>query len=113
VASYDPWVVVPPEHREFARQTEVSRSVDAMPTFRALSRETGVSVDALVHHALVRWASAGAEALMALEPQVLRELIAARQREAGQHWPESSTGSKPVFDSTATATPCPDERAAR
>jgi hypothetical protein len=52
-----------------------------MPTFRALSRETGVPVDALVHHALVRWASAGAEALMAWEPQVLRELIAARQRE--------------------------------
>ncbi|MEA2268210.1 MAG: hypothetical protein QOC64_820 [Solirubrobacteraceae bacterium] len=72
---------VPPEHREFARQTELSRAVDPMPTFVALSAETGVPVDALVHHALVRWATAGAEALMAVEPQVLRELIAARRRE--------------------------------
>ena len=35
----------------------------------------------LVHLALVRWASAGAEALMAIEPAVLRELIDARRRE--------------------------------
>ena len=52
-----------------------------MPTFQALSNETGIPVDTLVHHALVRWASAGAEALMSLEPQVLRDLIAARRRE--------------------------------
>ena len=55
--------------------------MDPMPTFRALSQETGVRVDTLVHLALVRWASAGAEALMAVEPQVLRELIEARRRE--------------------------------
>ncbi len=52
-----------------------------MPTFRALSEATGVPVGDLVHHALVRWASAGAEALMAAEPAVLRELVAARRRE--------------------------------
>jgi hypothetical protein len=72
---------VPPEHREFARQTELSRSADPMPAFRNLSAETGIPVEDLVHHALVRWVSAGAEALMAVEPQVLRELIAARGRE--------------------------------
>ena len=72
---------VPPEHREFARTVEASGNADPMPTFRNLSEATGVPVDALVHHALVRWSSAGAEALMAVEPPVLRELIAARQRE--------------------------------
>ena len=72
---------VPPEHQEFARQTKLSRVVDPMPTFQSLSRQTGVPVDTLVHHALVRWAAGGAEALLALEPQVLRDLIAARQRE--------------------------------
>ena len=72
---------VPPEHREFARQVELSRQADPMPTFENLSAATGVPVDALVHHALVRWASAGAEALLALEPQALRDLIAARERE--------------------------------
>lgn len=72
---------VPPEHREFARQVESSGHVDPMPTFENLSAATGVPVDALVHHALVRWASAGAEALLSLEPQALRDLIAARERE--------------------------------
>jgi hypothetical protein len=52
-----------------------------MPTFRNLSQTTGVPVNALVHHALVRWVSAGSEALMAVEPQVLRDLIEARRRE--------------------------------
>jgi hypothetical protein len=74
-------MTVPAEHREFARQAELSRTVDPMPTFRALSEATGVPVETLVHHALVRWVSAGAEALMALEPQVLRDLIEARRRE--------------------------------
>ena len=72
---------VPPEHRAFAEQAQAASAVDPMPTFEALSRETGVPVDALVHYALVRWASAGAEALMSLEPQVLRDLVAARRRE--------------------------------
>lgn len=74
-------MTVPPEHQEFARQVELSRAVDPMPTFANLSRNTGVPVEDLVHHALVRWASAGAEALMSTPPQALRELIAARERE--------------------------------
>jgi len=72
---------VPPEHREFARQVELSGRADPMPTFENLSKATGVPVEALVHHALVRWASGGAEALMAIEPQALRDLIDARERE--------------------------------
>ena len=38
-------------------------------------------VDDLIHHALVRWVSAGSEALMTTEPRVLQDLIAARDRE--------------------------------
>ena len=72
---------IPPEHRAFAAQVESSRLVDPMPTFENLSKATGVPVDALVHHALVRWVSAGSEALMALEPTVLRDLVDARERE--------------------------------
>ena len=77
-------VTVPPEHAEFARRTRDALATDPMPTFRALSEATGVPVDELVHFALVRWASAGAEALMAIEPQVLAELVEARRRE---DWP--------------------------
>jgi hypothetical protein len=77
-------VAVPPEHREFARRAEDARLVDPMPTFEALSEATGVPVESLTHLALVRWASAGAEALLSVDPQVLRELIDARHRE---DWP--------------------------
>jgi hypothetical protein len=74
-------VAVPSEHQEFARRAADTLAVDPMPTFEALSMETSVPVETLVHFALVRWASAGAEALMAVEPQALRDLIAARRRE--------------------------------
>lgn len=77
-------MAIPEEHREFAERAQAALAVDPMPTFRALSEATGVPVETLVHLALVRWASAGAEALMAIEPQVLRELVEARRRE---DWP--------------------------
>ena len=60
---------------------EASKLQDPRATFVNLSKETGIAVEDLLHHALVRWAAAGAEALMAAEPQVLRELKAARDRE--------------------------------
>lgn len=78
-------MTVPPEHREFARQAELTLAVDPMPTFRNLSEATGVDLDTLVHYALVRWTSAGAEALLSIEPQALRDLIAARRAE---DWPK-------------------------
>lgn len=68
-------------HAAFRQTVAASRLVDPMPTFVNLGEATGVPVDDLVHHALVRWASAGAEALMALEPQVFSDLRAARDRE--------------------------------
>ena len=74
-------MTVPPEHQQFAAQAEASLVVDPLPTFAALSQETGVPVETLVHFALVRWASAGAEALLAIEPRVMHDLIAARRRE--------------------------------
>ena len=66
-------------HADFRRAVADSRRIDPAPTFRRLSETTGVPVDDLVHHALARWASAGAEALLFLGPAVLRELVAARR----------------------------------
>jgi len=74
-------VNVPTEHREFASQVAGSQAQDPMATFASLSKETGIPVSDLVHHALVRWAAAGSEVLMAVEPQVLRDLVEARNRE--------------------------------
>ncbi|HWE33223.1 MAG TPA: DUF6027 family protein [Solirubrobacteraceae bacterium] len=72
---------VPKRHQAFAAVVADSRLQDPSRTLANLSDATGVPVDDLVHHALVRWASAGSEAVMALEPLVLRDLIAARKHE--------------------------------
>ena len=72
---------VPEEHRAFADTVEASKLQDWRPTFERLSKTTGIPVDDLVHHALVRWASAGSEALLAVEPEMLRRLYEARDRE--------------------------------
>ena len=42
-----------------------------MPGIEVLAGELGLPVDDVVHHALVRWSSAGAEALMASPPEML------------------------------------------
>ncbi len=60
-----------------------SRLQDPRPTFENLSAETGIPVEDLIHHARVRGAAAGGEALWAAEPLVLVELTAARAREDG------------------------------
>ena len=72
---------VPEQHRAFAEVVERSKLQAPRGTFENLSKETGIPVDDLIHHALVRWAAAGSEALMAADPQVMRELRAARDRE--------------------------------
>jgi hypothetical protein len=72
---------VPPEHRAFAEAVAASRLQDPRPTFERLSQATGVPVDDLIHHALVRWTSAGSEALLSLEPTVIADLVEARRRE--------------------------------
>jgi len=74
-------VETPPEHRHFAEQVAAAKLQDPMGTFANLSAATGVPVDDLVHYALVRWAAAGSEMLMATQPLALRQLVEARQRE--------------------------------
>jgi hypothetical protein len=74
-------VDVQPEHQRFAERVAAAKLQDPMGTFANLSAATGIPIDDLVHYALVRWAAAGAEMLMAAEPQVMRQLIEARRSE--------------------------------
>jgi hypothetical protein len=74
-------MTVPAEHRAFANEVAAVKAQDPMPTFAALAEATGIPVDDLVHYALVRWAAAGSELLMAVEPQALRDLVEAKDRE--------------------------------
>ncbi len=55
--------------------------VDPRPTFENLAANTGLTYEEVVHYALVRYASSGAEALLAIEPEALRNLIEARKAE--------------------------------
>ena len=69
------------DNQNFRADVKLSGLVDPRPTFANLASSTGLPYDAVVHHALVRYASSGAEALLSIEPQALRELIAARKAE--------------------------------
>jgi hypothetical protein len=68
-------------NQNFRTAVALSRLVDPRQTLENLARNTGLTYDDVVHHALVRYASSGAEALLAVEPQALRDLIAARKAE--------------------------------
>jgi hypothetical protein len=74
-------VTVTETHRRFAEEVDAAKAQDPMSTFANLSVATGLPVEDLVHFALVRWAAAGAEMLMASDPLVLRQLLEARRRE--------------------------------
>jgi hypothetical protein len=66
-------------NRSFRDDVNRSLRIDPRPTFENLARNTGLTYDQVVHYALVRYASSGAEALLALEPAALRQLIDARK----------------------------------
>lgn len=63
--------------QNFRDAVRASQLVDPRPTFANLAANTGLTYQEVVHYALVRYASSGAEALLAIEPQSLRDLIAA------------------------------------
>jgi hypothetical protein len=63
----------------FQQAVRQSLLVDPRPTFENLAANTGLTYEEVVHHALVRYAASGAEALLAIEPHALKELIAARK----------------------------------
>ncbi len=68
-------------NQNFRNSVALSGLVDPRSTLENLARSTELTYEEVVHHALVRYASSGAEALLAWEPHALRELIAARKAE--------------------------------
>jgi hypothetical protein len=69
------------DHTEFAAQVAASRLQDPRPVLQNLSAFTGVPLADLEHYALVKFVSAGSEAILACGPDPLRDLVAARQDE--------------------------------
>jgi hypothetical protein len=69
------------EHDDFVAQVAAAQLQDPDATFQALSEFTGVPVDHLKRYALVKFVSAGSEAILACGPDPLRELVQARRDE--------------------------------
>lgn len=69
------------KHEAFRQAVRDSSLQDPLPTLENLAREVGLTVDQVVHHALVRWVAAGSEALMTLDSLAFGDLIAARKRQ--------------------------------
>jgi hypothetical protein len=66
-------------NQNFRDDVALSLHVDPKPTLENLARNTGLTYEQVVHHALVRYASSGAEALLSIDPRALRQLIEARR----------------------------------
>lgn len=55
----------------FRSEVAASQVLDPMPGLGELARQLDLPVEQVMHHALVRWSSAGSEALMAAPPEML------------------------------------------
>ena len=61
-------------HANFKADVACYTSADPMPTLENLSRATGIPVECLVRYVLVKYAASGPDAVLAMEPIVLRQM---------------------------------------
>ena len=61
-------------HANFKREVAASGLVDPLPTLENLADYVGLPVGAVARHALVKWVSAGSDALLEVGPSWARRL---------------------------------------
>ena len=61
-------------HANFKRDVAAGALVDPLPTLRNLAGHVGLPVGAVARHALVKWVSAGSDALLEVGPSWVRRL---------------------------------------
>jgi hypothetical protein len=61
-------------HANFKREVAAGGLVDPLPTLRNLAAFVGLPVGAVARHALVKWTSAGSDALLEVGPEWVRRL---------------------------------------
>jgi uncharacterized protein DUF6027 len=61
-------------HANFKREVAAGGLVDPLPTLRNLADYVGLPVGAVARHALVKWVSAGSDALLEVGPGWVRRL---------------------------------------
>jgi len=67
-------------HANFKREVAAGALVDPLPTLVNLADYVGLPVGAVVRHALVKWVSAGSDALLEIGPSWVRRLTAPVER---------------------------------
>jgi hypothetical protein len=72
-------------HGNFKREVAAGALVDPLPTLQNLADYVGLPLGAVARHALVKWASAGSDALLEVGPAWVRRLVepVARAEAAG------------------------------
>jgi len=61
-------------HANFKAEVACYTAADPLPTLENLSKGTGIPVECLIRYVLVKYAASGAEALMAMDPIVFRQM---------------------------------------
>lgn len=61
-------------HASFKREVAAGALVDPLPTLQNLADHVGLPVGVVARHALVKWASAGSDALLEIGPGWVRRL---------------------------------------
>jgi hypothetical protein len=67
-------------HGNFKREVAAGALVDPLPTLQNLADYVGLPVGAVARHALVKWVSAGSDALLEVGPAWVRRLLDPVQR---------------------------------
>jgi hypothetical protein len=67
-------VVASDPHANFKRAVAAGALLDPLPTLRNLAEFVGLPVGAVCRHALVKWTSAGSDALLEIGPTWVRRL---------------------------------------
>ena len=72
-------------HGNFKREVAAGALVDPLPTLQNLAAYVGLPLGAVARHALVKWVSAGSDALLEVGPEWVRRLTepVARAETAG------------------------------
>ncbi|HKY78014.1 MAG TPA: DUF6027 family protein [Acidimicrobiia bacterium] len=73
----EPWpgpVADDDPHANFKREVAAGALIDPLPTLQNLADYVGLPVGAVARHALVKWASAGSDALLEVGPAWVRRL---------------------------------------
>jgi hypothetical protein len=61
-------------HANFKADVACYTTADPLPTLENLSKGSGIPVGCLIRYVLVKWATSGSDALLAMDPIVFRQM---------------------------------------